>query len=170
MCKTKRILPVLLLLLLVSACRRQPETEVPAVITLPEEISAYGIKITKDSTSQEVARLLIAGLDNRDEVLLKKLAAVEYVKREVDDIFGRHTGKSETTFEQAAGFAVDRWITTYAIFRKGQTYVSSTNVSGDTATVIATGSNKSTGEIMKISIPMRKEKGWWKVEHGVNSL
>jgi len=165
-------MPVLSLIgiILFSGCRRPQENGPADIPARAEEVSGYGITLREESPPQEVARLLITGLDNRNEELLKKLVAVKYAREEIDRIFSKHGRKSNTTDEQAAVFAVDGWIMTYSFFINGQTGITSTTVDGDNAAVIATGKNRATGKSRKIKINLRREGGWWKAEHGINTM
>lgn len=138
--------------------------------TKQQDISGYGITLKKESTPEEVAELLISGLDHEDEELLKKLVAVKYAKEDIDSIFRKRLRKSDVTYDQAAGFAVDGWIMTYTFCSKGETRIISTTIDGDKATVIASGRYRSTGESNRIRIDLRREEGWWKVQHGINIL
>jgi hypothetical protein len=144
--------------------------EAPQTKAEPAEISAYGIRLEKDSGPEDVSALLIKGLDNKDEELLKKLAAVEFAKAEIDGIFRKYGKKSDVTSEQAAEFAVSGWLLTYAFLKEGKTAIIQTEIEGGNAEVICSAENSATGEPRKLKIELLKENGWWKVKHGINTL
>jgi hypothetical protein len=154
-------------LTLFSGCRRSPEGKTEEGITQPEEISGYGITLTRESTPEEVAQLLIKGLDNKDTGLLKQLVAVKYETEAVDAIYSKYGKKSSVTPEKAAGLAVAGWQATYAFFKAGQTTITKTEVQGDTATVYATAKGVTNLENRYIRINLVREDNWWKATAGI---
>ncbi|MEO0131262.1 MAG: hypothetical protein ABIK76_06190, partial [candidate division WOR-3 bacterium] len=108
----------ILFLIIIFSCS-QKKTEERKI----EKIFAYGITLTKESSPKEVANLLIKGLDNEDEELLKKLVAVDYETKEIEKIFKNQGKKAKINKEEVADLTVSGWLLTYTFFQKGKTRV-----------------------------------------------
>ncbi len=134
---------------------------------MPAEITQYGMTVTADSRPEEIARMLIAGLDNRDSELLGKLVAVQDARDEMVKILRRYRRSDKVTDEDAIKLTVAGWAATYSFYRPGDTGIVSETVDGDRATVIAAGRGKSTGESRTMTIELIREDGWWKVMTGI---
>ena len=160
------VLPALAFCLF-AGCSRPEEGSVEDTYSHPEEISGYGITLTKDSSPEEVAALLIKGLDNEDTILLKQLVAVKHEKKEMSAIYERYGKESPVTLESAANLAVKGWQMTYSFLAKGQTSITKTDIHGDTATVHAMAKGHVNFEDRYIRIKLIKEDGWWKVAAGI---
>jgi hypothetical protein len=150
-----------------SGCRRSPESKTEEGYTQPEEISAYGTTLTKESPPEQVAELLIKGLDNKDTELLKKLVAVRHEMEAVEAIYSKYGKKSNISPDKSAALAVAGWQATYSFFKEGQTTITKTEIDGDTAAVYATAKGGTNMENRYIRINMVKEDGWWKATAGI---
>ncbi len=151
----------ILFLIIIFSCS-QKKTEERKI----EKIFAYGITLTKESSPKEVANLLIKGLDNEDEELLKKLVAVDYETKEIEKIFKNQGKKAKINKEEVADLTVSGWLLTYTFFEKGKTRVIEEEIEGDFAYVYASGI-KPNGKERTIEIRMVKEEGFWKIQAGL---
>jgi hypothetical protein len=134
---------------------------------MPREITQYGMTVTADSRPEEIVRMLIAGLDNRDSELLGKLVAVQDARDEMEKILRRYRRREKITDEDAIKLTVAGWAATYSFYRPGDTGIVSETIEDDRATVIAAGRGKSTGEQRTMTIELIREDGWWKVMSGI---
>jgi hypothetical protein len=132
-----------------------------------KEITGYGLIVTRESRPEEIAALLIAGLDNQDKELLGKLVAVDDAVNEMKKIYQKHPRKTPPSEENAVRMTVTGWQMTYSFFRPEETVVLSETTDENRATVTLSGRNKTTGQTRQISVNFLREKGWWKIRPGL---
>lgn len=155
------------LILIFSGC---VSSKKEADILLPQEISGYGITITKASTPQDVARLLIQGVDNKDEALLAKLVAVKDGKKKTEEIFAKYGRREKWPYDAVAKTAASGWQATYSFYDKFKTRIIEEKIEGELAFVKAAGINRVSQQERKFEIRLIKEDNLWRVRMGIQPL
>lgn len=126
-------------------------------------VSAYGMTVTSKSSPMQVAELFVAGLDRRDENLVRQLIAAKAEEKKLADIMGR---RARVSAKDAMDVAAAGWIASYSYFEPNVSRVVSQSIHGNEATVEVTGVYGSAREPRTIEIHMVREDGLWRVVGG----
>jgi len=136
--------------------------------TQPDTISAYGITLTEESTPEEVAGLLIRGLDNDDKDVLTRLVAIKNEMVEIKKIYQKLGQRpKDLTPEGVAIITAKGWIASYAIIEPGRTEITGERIEGERASVYCAGIDQQ-GKKRTFEIRLVREDGWWKVTAGLH--
>ena len=152
-----------------SGCGRSDQSGEEAAAEQASGAAAYPSGLSADSSPGDVARVLINALEAGDRRTLLGLVALEVATEEVAAIFKGRASKMGFDQDDVPALTVMGWSATYAFFEKGATEVTRETVTGDTATVLATGTVRS-GDSQTLIISLVREEEVWKVKPGLKSM
>lgn len=123
----------------------------------------YPAGLHAGSTPRQVAEAFVRALDANDEATLRGLAAVRAAVADVAESFRRHGQEPQQDSRGALAAVVVGWQAAYQALEPGATQVESDSTSGERATVIASATNRQTGQREQIVIRLVREDRVWKV-------
>jgi len=162
---------VALLLLLVPACGKGKGDQEAQQQASAEESGAafeYPSQLSRESSPEDVARVLIRALEEEDKETLAGLVAVKAEMAAVEAIYRRHGLRADTDPRSVAALAASGWSLTYAFMRPGETTVDHASVEGDSAVVVAR-ATRADGAPCTLRIRLVREDGLWKVSGGIET-
>jgi len=158
-----RVLVTFLLAALPLGCERSSPTAADI------RTRSYDTGVTPQTTPTQVVRLAIQGLDEGNTPLLAALVAARDAAEGMNQIYRKYGREGKTTPQAAAAFAAGGWRASYAFFEKGATVVEREKITGDKATVLTRGANRSTGEPATLRFNLIREDGLWKIRPGLHA-
>jgi pyruvate/2-oxoglutarate/acetoin dehydrogenase E1 component len=146
-----------------SGCR-------PSGVASPSKTNAAaqptgGVAITRDSSPEDVAKLLIAAIEKSDTAVLAQLVASQHVRSDTQRITqGRK--QFAKVVDNGDALAIVGWRAKFSFLKSGSAKVASHSIDGERATVLLEAVNKQ-DEPVSLEVNLVREADLWKVMPGI---